>query len=350
MRFFRNRVGRWRRTGVLALLLTSVLTVTVSAHDPGLSSLEVSLNASTIVARLSLSSRDADLAAAPLDHFARRTIELQIDGQPLRASHAAVERADDATVVVELTYARPIGSRLTVRSRVADRLASGHRELVTVRDASGSVVDERMVGGDGGGEPIALDVPGGFLNLAQQFFVLGLEHILAGYDHQLFLAGLLLGVHGLRGVLLTATAFTIGHSLSLVSAVLGIVALPPGLVEPVIAASIAYVGVENLLSTNSSSRWRTALAFGLFHGFGFAGALQELGVGSGGLRTIVPLGFFNLGVEAGQVAVAVMVLPLFWYLRSRQRWGLGVLQTCSGLVALCGACWFVARLATTAVP
>ncbi len=364
MRPFPRRVGRWCRAGVLALLLTSVSTVTASAHDPGLSSLEVSLTASTIVARLSLSPRDAEMAAAlepgsrfadseragaaaTLGAFARRTIELQIDGQRLSAGRAKVERAGDATVIVELTYARPIGSRLTVRSRVAKGLASGHRELVTVRGTSGTVVSERMIGGGDGGEPIALDVPGGILDLARQFFVLGLEHILSGYDHLLFLAGLLLGVHGSRRVAVTATAFTIGHSLTLMSAVLGIVALPAGLVEPLIAASIAYVGVENLVSTNTSSRWRTALAFGLIHGFGFAGALQELGVGSGGVRTVVPLGFFNLGVEAGQVAVALMVLPVLWYLRTRQPLGLVVLRPCSGLVALCGACWFVARLVTS---
>ena len=69
--------------------------------------------------------------------FARRTIELQIDGQRLSAGRAKVERAGDATVIVELTYARPIGSRLTVRSRVAEQLASGDRELVTVRETSG---------------------------------------------------------------------------------------------------------------------------------------------------------------------------------------------------------------------
>ena len=63
-----------------------------------------------------------------------------------------------------------------------------------------------MIGGGDGGEPIALDVPGGSLDLARQFFELGLEHILSGYDHLLFLAGLLLGVHGLRGVVMTATA------------------------------------------------------------------------------------------------------------------------------------------------
>lgn len=350
MKQFRRRVGRWCRAGVLALLLTPVLTGTASAHDPGLSSLEVSLTASTIVARLSLSPRDAEMAAA-LDAFARQTIELQIDGRRLSADGAQVERAGDATVIVELTYARPIGSRLTVRSRVAERLTRGHRQLVTVRGTSGTVVSERMIGGGGdAGEPIALDVPGGILDLARQFFVLGMQHILSGYDHLLFLAGLLLGVDGSRRVAITATAFTIGHSLTLVSAVLGIVALPADLVEPLIAASIAYVGVENLVSTNTSSRWRTALAFGLIHGFGFAGALQELGVGSGGVRTVVPLGFFNLGVEAGQVAVALMVLPALWYLRTRQPLGPAVLRPCSGLVALCGGCWFVARLVTSTAP
>lgn len=189
MRHFPRLVRRWCRAGVLALLLTPALTGTASAHDPGLSSLEVSLTASTIVARLSLSPRDAEMAAAlepdgrfadaelagaaeTLGAFARRTIELQIDGQTLGAGPAKVEHAGDATVIVELTYARPIGSRLTVRSRVGEQLASGHRELVTVRGTSGTVVSERMIGGGDGGEPIALDVPAGSLDLARQFFVL----------------------------------------------------------------------------------------------------------------------------------------------------------------------------------
>src|SRR6185437_3327738 len=110
---------------------------------------------------------------------------------------------------------------------------------------------------------------------ASSFVSLGISHILSGYDHLVFLAGLILAARTVRELLVALTAFTAAHSLSLALVVAGGVHAPPSIVEPLIAASIAWVGIENLLRDRSGSRWWVVFGFGLVHGFGFAGALLE---------------------------------------------------------------------------
>lgn len=344
-------------------LACAMLAVPAAAHDPGLSSLDLSLSSSSIQARLSLSPRDAELAARlsadgtltaeewtavvpRLEAFAREAIDLRVGDHRLAGSVDEVGREGDATVFVSLRFAVPsLETRVHVMSDVPARLASGHRQMLTVRAANGVVQTERVLSARDRLERIALDVARSPLARARDFFVLGLEHILAGYDHLLFLAGLLLGVHRLRDVVATASAFTIGHSITLACAVLGLASMPSAVVEPLIAASIVYVGIENLTARGTGTRWRTALPFGLVHGFGFAGALQELGVGTGS-EAALPLGLFNLGVEAGQVAVALVLWPVLQRLRasSRQMPSRLIPQVCSGLVVACGAYWLVVRL------
>jgi hypothetical protein len=105
---------------------------------------------------------------------------------------------------------------------------------------------------------------------------LGIEHILSGFDHLLFLIGLIALAGTLRSLLLAVTAFTVAHSLSLALAMFDVVAPPSVWVETLIALSIAYVGIENLLKQDGSARWRITFVFGFVHGFGFAGALREM--------------------------------------------------------------------------
>jgi hypothetical protein len=104
------------------------------------------------------------------------------------------------------------------------------------------------------------------------------------------------------------------------------------------------VGVENIVRENPKGRWLLTFAFGLIHGFGFATVLRELGVGASGSGIAVPLLSFNLGVELGQIAIAAIVLPIIWKLRSRPvfvgRW----VPAFSVLVALLGGFWFVQRV------
>jgi len=151
-----------------------------------------------------------------------------------------------------------------------------------------------------------LDARGSSLVRFGRTVALGFTHILpGGLDHVLFVVGLFLLAGGTRALLLQITAFTVAHSVTLALAAMGFVPVPGAIVEPLIALSIAYVAIENLVTT-SLSRWRLAVvfAFGLLHGLGFAGAFRELGVGASDLP--LTLVGFNVGVELGQIAVVVL--------------------------------------------
>jgi hypothetical protein len=159
---------------------------------------------------------------------------------------------------------------------------------------------------------IALDPDLGPAQVALAYLRQGIEHILYGIDHLLFVASLLLIVRDWRMLLKTITAFTVAHSITLALATFGLVRLPPGPVEVLIAASIVLVAVEAVRrergGTSLAIRWPwiVAFAFGLLHGIGFAGALQELGLPQGD----IPLALlaFNVGVEIGQLLFVTVVL------------------------------------------
>ncbi len=149
------------------------------------------------------------------------------------------------------------------------------------------------------------------------FVALGLEHILTGWDHLLFLFALVLVPTRLRALALVVTAFTVAHSITLALATLSVWTPSPRIVEPMIALSIAYVGVESVYLREGSSRWRVTFPFGLVHGFGFAGALREVALAP----DVVPRALFgfNLGVEIGQIVALAAALPLMTLLR-RSTW------------------------------
>lgn len=168
---------------------------------------------------------------------------------------------------------------------------------------------------------------------AGSFFVLGIEHILGGLDHLLFLAALLLRAESWIAVLRVITAFTVAHSLTLALAVLGVVALPERLVEGMIALSVAYAALVNLLDRpQAGSRWGAAFLFGLVHGLGFSGVLRDMNLPDEGVFWLLLQ--FNLGVEAGQAMAAAVALAALAWLRT-QSWrqqGLRI-AACSILVA-----------------
>ncbi len=153
-------------------------------------------------------------------------------------------------------------------------------------------------------------------NLAGRYLVLGGEHILFGVDHLLFVLGLLLLLQGFWRLLKTITAFTVAHSITLAFAVLGIFPVPGAPIEVLIALSIAFLAREILMGLQGqktlvhSKPWIVAFAFGLIHGFGFAGALGEIGLSDADIP--LALLFFNLGVEAGQVAFIGVLLTLHY--------------------------------------
>ncbi len=151
-----------------------------------------------------------------------------------------------------MLYDGTVGSRLVLRSTVASHLARGHRELLSIRAPDGAVLVERML--DAGSDEVATDISavgGAASSTAVRFLLLGIEHILTGYDHLLFLAGVLVVLRGWRDVVQTITAFTVAHSITLALATTGLVLVPGRIVEPLIAASIVYVGIENLMQARA---------------------------------------------------------------------------------------------------
>jgi len=178
------------------------------------------------------------------------------------------------------------------------------------------------------------------------FFRLGVEHIFTGYDHLLFLLGLLVVCTRWRSVALIVTAFTLGHSLTLGLATLDQVNLPGGLTEPLIALTILWVGLENLWrrGVEPTGRWAITVLFGLIHGFGFATVLRDLGVGTGSGSIVKTLLAFNLGVELGQLFFAACVLPLLWWARRSPIFVSRGIPVLSALVAIAGFYWLVERL------
>ena len=186
----------------------------------------------------------------------------------------------------------------------------------------------------------ALEAVGSFTN----FLCLGVKHILTGYDHLLFLFGLLLVARGFFSSLGIITSFTIAHSITLALATLHLVQIPSRIVEPLIAASIVFVGAENLLRGDiPKARRIVPFGFGLIHGFGFASALRETGIGSG-TGIVLPLFSFNLGVEFGQIMVAALALPIIWKLRENPMFITRWAPACSAAVVLLGSFWFVQRV------
>ena len=181
--------------------------------------------------------------------------------------------------------------------------------------------------------------------LAPKFFAAGVEHIMTGYDHICFLLAVVLWASRAWPVVKIVTAFTVSHSITLTLAALQIVNLPSAWTEVAIALSIIYVAVENFFSRKVDGRWRDTFLFGFIHGFGFASGLIELGVPQ---RAIVPaLASFNLGVEAGQIGVVMIVVPLLNVIDRRFSHGERsprLVYVCSTVIAGFGAYWLLLRL------
>lgn len=200
-----------------------------------------------------------------------------------------------------------------------------------------------------GASEISLSAPTGAPIAA--YFRIGVEHIIFGYDHLLFVLGLVLLVRT-RQLLATVTAFTVAHSITLGASALGGVSLPGAPVEIVIAMSIALLGAEALhrmrgIETISQRMpWLIAFGFGLVHGFGFAGALSEIGLPRG--AEVMALLLFNLGVEAGQIAFVVVLLAIAWLgLKLQRAAGTPARTLAAYAIGITGSYWAIERIAGT---
>src|SRR5262249_11017926 len=139
------------------------------------------------------------------------------------------------------------------------------------------------------------------------------------------------------------TSFTVAHSLTLALATLGLVNISPAIVEPLIAVSIVFVGLENLCKRRLAARWMGPFGFGLAHGLGFAATLREFRLGALGARLAFPVLSFNLGVELAQIAIACLILPLVWRLEKRPAFALKHAPTLSLLITFAGIYWLLRR-------
>ncbi len=184
--------------------------------------------------------------------------------------------------------------------------------------------------------------------VAGSYLGLGIEHILGGFDHLLFVLGLLLIVRSTRLLIKTITAFTLAHSVTLAMAALGFVHVPQTPVEAVIALSILFLATElskqhrGEIGLTSRATWLVALCFGLLHGFGFAGALTEVGLP----QTDIPLAllFFNVGVEVGQLMFVLGVIVVTWVINKMKfRWPIWVEHAPAYAIGSLAAFWFIQR-------
>lgn len=219
--------------------------------------------------------------------------------------------------------------------------------LLTVQDEAAPGPQRQWVEGDAPSAPLALGKRMGALSrgqIALLYLRLGFTHIIPkGLDHILFVLGIFLLTTRWRPLLAQITAFTVAHSVTLALTIYQVVSLPSQFVEPAIALSIAYVGIENAF-TRAVKPWRIALvfAFGLLHGMGFAGVLQELGIPKSELATALVA--FNAGVELGQLAVVGLAFLLVASWARRRSWYRArVIIPLSVLIAFTGLYWTIER-------
>lgn len=185
--------------------------------------------------------------------------------------------------------------------------------------------------------------------VARTYFVIGVEHIVGGFDHLLFVIALVLLLQRARSVVLAATAFTLAHSITLAGTTLGMFGLPQAPVEASIALSIVFLAVEIIKARPDEPRlsqrlpWMVAFLFGLLHGFGFAGALREIGLPESDVPTALLT--FNLGVEAGQMAIiAVTVAVLAALARFAPMARKPAIINATYLIGAVASFWFIERI------
>ena len=356
---------------LLAALLFWLLPLAAQAHEIGTSNVRLTLtdkawSAEITTAPTALANKIGPQAGQPrvdtLDAATVRArltaatriiadyIEVRFDGvvSPVRVTIAQVEMPDDialpAFVVLRAEGAVPAEAKaITWRFGLIYSTYA-----VVFSDASGSEPLTQWLDGDAESQPFpiyASGPPPTRLDIVVQYLTLGFRHIVPeGLDHILFVLGIFLLTPKLKPVLVQVTAFTIAHSVTLGLTMYRVLSMPPRIVEPLIALSIAYVAIENII-TPKLTPWRplVVFGFGLVHGMGFAGALTELRLPR---AEIIPaLISFNIGIELAQLTViaAAYFAVAFWV--SDRRWYRArvVLPACTAIAAT-GLFWTIQRL------
>jgi hypothetical protein len=361
------------------VLLIAVLSCAAAqAHVASTGFLAIDAQGSRLAGSIELAVRDVELAVGAdadgdgritwgelkraypqLRNYAAENLGLASNGAPCRLQFEGLKihaRIDGNYAWLPFTAECGAGPlrELTVTYRLLEGIDPSHRGLLTLSAAG------RVVTGVLGGGPAVTTITlaqSTWWRAVREYFATGVWHIWSGIDHLLFLLSLLLPAVLLRrdhrwepvatarpaffSVLKTVTAFTLAHSITLSLAALNVVHLPSRLTESVIAASIIVAALNNILPLVTEARARIAFAFGLLHGFGFASVLSEMGLPAG--ARIVSLVAFNAGIEAGQLAVVAIVMPLVYLLRQQALYRRAVLPWGSGAIATVALLWFIQR-------
>lgn len=362
-----------------------VLICAAHAHPVAQGAMDISVASDGIDIHARVSVEEAFVAAAfggkadagtTLDEVWRRHGEyllahlaLTADGLPLAGKVTALtppaNTAPEGRIAYDLRFDLPAGKRpgtITLRQNVLNEFSfapgnpweASYVVRLSLKDRPSQT--ERLLTSR---EPItfACDAAPQTGTMAGAFVRHGIMHILTGYDHLLFVAGLVLATITLLDLVKVVTAFTVAHTITLTLATLDIVRLSTRIVEPMIAASIVFVALQNLLSPARSRGWTrlaVAFGFGLFHGLGFAGGLLDAMEGMSGVTIVTAIAAFSLGVEIGHQFVALPLFSVMKILRSASlrapdparapRWAMRV-----GSSAICaaGLVYLVAALRQT---
>ena len=354
---------------IVAAALGVIVVSPALAHNAGVSTSRIVVAGRTIEAEINALARDYEQAAgvriadkgsgevnpvalsvmapAILSYVGGHVAVLASDRRC--APGPATARAADTHVVVTMAWRCPPDGDLRYRVTLFQDVDPAARHVALIAAEGG----ERERALDRNAPEIALSgAVTSLLQVVGRFIQAGIEHIFLGYDHIAFLLAVILWGQRLWPLAKVVTAFTIAHSITLSLAALQIFAIPSAIVEPAIAASIIFVAAENFFSRNVDRRWPVTFAFGLIHGFGFASALQEIGLPPNAL--VPALAAFNIGVEIGQIVIVALVFPLL--LLSDRVGGVAaahkgrhpaVVYSCSAVIFALGVYWLIERTVST---
>ncbi len=363
------------RTWLIRLcLFFSFYSVTALAHDPGLSLVDMQLSDNKLLVHITYAKADIEQfvaldqdqfpgvsdhefnqARVELEQFIAQSIQFKNGNERVQAELTDIELDSSDAVHFKLQLMPLSGSELTLHTQIS-QFALGHRQFVKVLSADGLVSSAILSARN---QLFNVSLPASdWWSVFNNFLQEGVWHIWIGYDHILFVITLLLPAvlvyrqqhwypekqfkrvfgHTVKVI----SAFTLAHSLTLALTVFNVIALPGTAVESVIAASVIVAAGNNLFHWINGRLWILAWVFGLIHGMGFAAVLNDLGMQSD--TQALALIAFNLGVELGQLAIILVVLPALFFLRTTRYYKPLFMQSGSFAIALIATLWLFERL------
>lgn len=320
------------------VLIFALVSAFGFAHDTSISGLKLILNGDSAIL-----SVQTHLAKVGKQENLATMLKLKVNGEPLKIENPTYIPDKQADILMmQMTIPSKVEA-FEVSERLFPKDPNSKLIVTVMRD--GEAVGEGVLSNEFPSWTYGKVTKPNALRTMKDFLLMGIEHILSGPDHLLFIFGLMLARPRIKELVKVATGFTVAHSITLSLCALNIFTLPSKIVEPLIALSIVAVAAEKFLKPNDKV-WRTvaiAFCFGLIHGFGFAGALTEAGLPPG--QAAVSLLSFNVGVELVQISLILVGIPILLWLQEKKP---KVYQPATVAAAICisvfGLFWFGERI------